>query len=95
MKKLAFAASALAAMFAASIAAAESFEDICLRVSDEWGTAGDVAGQCSCLADFAAADAALESELKGLADSQSSDDAAYEAGSDEAKAAFDSCSVNS
>lgn len=95
MKRLAFAAATAATMFAASVAAAESFEALCLRVSGEWGTKGDVAGQCSCLADLAAGDAALEDELTSLADTQSSDDAAYEAGSDEAKAAFDSCSVNS
>lgn len=95
MKRLAFAAAVLAAAIAGTAAHAESTEEMCLRVSDEWGTQGDVAGQCSCLADKAASDSALDSELRSLADNYSNDDEAYEAASAGTKAAFDACSVNS
>jgi len=95
MKKLAFAAALLAAAIAGTAAHAESTEAMCLRVSDEWGTQGDVAAQCSCLAGKAAGDSALDSELRSLADNYSNDDEAYEAASEGTKAAFDACSVNS
>lgn len=84
-----------AAAVIASVAAAESIEDMCLRVSEEWGTGGDVASQCSCLADTAAGDSAVDAELRSLGDDYSNDEEAYEAASDATKAAFDACSVNS
>lgn len=88
---------ALAAAFMASsgVAMAESVEAMCVRVSNEWGTVGDILSQCSCLADRAAGDAALEKELRSLGDDYSSDDEAYDGASAKAKAAFDACSVNS
>ena len=95
MKKLAFSALALGAFFLSTAAGAESVEEMCVRVSEEWGTQGDVAAQCSCLADAAAGDSALESELYALGDKFSNDQEAYDGSSDSAKAAFDSCSVNS
>ncbi len=87
------AAAALAGL--ATPAFAESVEEMCLRVSEEWGTQGDVAAQCSCLAGEAAGDSALESELRTLGDKYSSDQEAYDAASAGTKAAFDACSVNS
>ncbi len=88
----------IAASFAAAIlvgvANAESFEDMCVRVSGEWGTGGDVAGQCSCLAEQAAGNAQLEAEIRALGEAHSSDAEAYEAGGDDVKAAFDHCSVD-
>ncbi len=95
MRKLVFGATALVVMSAAGGALAESFEDICLRVSDEWGTSGDVGAQCSCLADKTGSDPALDAELRSLADAHSSDQEAYDAASDGAKAALDACSVDS
>ncbi len=90
--------SGLAVMFAlglASMASAESFEDMCLRVSDEWGTQGDVAAQCSCLTEKADADWSINKELRELADAFPNDQEAYDAASDGTKAALDACSVNS
>jgi hypothetical protein len=94
MKKT-FAAATIVALSLGATASAESFGDMCMRVSDEWGTEGDVAGQCECLAGRAAGDAALDAELRALGDSKSSDQEAYDAASDGAKAALDACSVNS
>lgn len=94
MKKLAFFVAALG-MTAATAASAESFEDMCLRIPDDWGTQGDVEAQCSCLAGRAASDLALDGELRNLADAYSSDQEAYDAASDGTKAALDACSVNS
>ncbi|HNR77336.1 MAG TPA: hypothetical protein PKM48_09415 [Parvularculaceae bacterium] len=91
---IAFSAAAAIAL-AAGVAYAESIEDMCLRVSEDWGTEGDVAAQCSCLADEAAADSAVEEELRSLADSYSNDEEAYDAASDATKSAFDACSVDS
>jgi hypothetical protein len=88
----------IAASFAAAIlvgvANAESFEDMCVRVSGEWGTGGDVAGQCSCLAEQAADNSQLEAEIRALGEAHSSDAEAYEAGGEDVKAAFDHCSVD-
>lgn len=72
---------------------AESFEDMCLRVSAEWGSTGDVASQCSCLAGMAAADQGLADEITALAAVHKSDAEAYAAASDAGKAAFDQCAV--
>ena len=88
-------AAALGVLFTSSTAFAESTEDMCVRVSEEWGTQGDVAAQCSCLAGMAAGDASLDGELRSLADNYSNDQEAYDAASDGTKSAFDSCSVNS
>jgi hypothetical protein len=95
VRKFSVAAAMLASLGFASSAVAESFEDICHRVSEEWGTQGDVGAQCACLAGKAAADGAVDSELRSLADSYSSDAEAYEAASAGTKAALDACSVNS
>ncbi|NWG91838.1 MAG: hypothetical protein HXY21_04935 [Parvularculaceae bacterium] len=95
MKSLLIGAAALGAAGVGAATLAESFEDMCMRVSDEWGTQGDVAGQCACLAAKAAGDPALDSELRSLADAYSSDQEAYDAASDGTKAALDACSVNS
>ncbi|OFX00656.1 MAG: hypothetical protein A3E78_08275 [Alphaproteobacteria bacterium RIFCSPHIGHO2_12_FULL_63_12] len=95
MKKAVSGAIALCVLLASSAAFAESTEEMCLRVSGEWGTQGDVASQCSCLADKAANDAALDGELRALGDNYANDQEAYDAASDGTKAAFDSCSVNS
>jgi len=95
VRKLLVAGAALASLGFATSAGAESFEDMCHRVSAEWGTQGDVGAQCACLADKAAADSAVDSELRSLADSYSSDQEAYDAASAGAKAALDACSVNS
>lgn len=95
MRKISAAVAAFAFLGFAPSAGAESFEDICHRVSAEWGTQGDVGAQCACLAGKAAVDAAVDSELRSLADSYSSDQEAYDAASDGAKAALDACSVNS
>lgn len=95
MKMSVFAAVAAMTVLAAGAAAAESIKDMCVRVSEEWGTQGDVAGQCSCLAELAAGDSALDGELRTLSDAYSNDEEAYEAASDGTKAAFDTCSVNS
>lgn len=95
MKRLLIGAAAVAVAGVGSAALAESFEDMCLRVSGEWGTQGDVAGQCACLAGKAAGDSALDSELRSLADANSSDQEAYDAASDGTKAALDACSVDS
>ncbi len=91
-------ANGFAAAFAlglASAASAESFEDMCLRVSEEWGTQGDVAAQCSCLTDKAGADGSIDKELRDLADAFTNDQDAYDAASEGTKAALDACSVNS
>ena len=91
-------ASGFAAAFAlgmASAASAESFEDMCLRVSEEWGTQGDVGAQCSCLTAKAGADGSIDKELRELADAFTSDQEAYDAASEATKAALDACSVNS
>jgi hypothetical protein len=95
MKRLLISAASLGTAGMGSAAFAESFEDMCLRVSQAWGTQGDVAGQCACLAGKAAGDSALDSELRSLANVYSSDQEAYDAASDGAKAALDACSVNS
>lgn len=95
MKRLIAVSAAVAVALAAGLAYAESIEDMCVRVSEEWGTAGDVAAQCSCLAVEAAGDPAVEAELRSLADNYSNDDEAYEGASDATKSAFDACSVNS
>jgi len=93
-KSIAFGAIVAFALSAGSTHA-ESVEDMCVRVSKEWGTAGDIAAQCSCLADEAAGDADVEAELRSLADNYSNDEEAYDGASDGTKAAFDACSVNS
>ena len=95
MKKVALVAFAATLVLAAPAAFAGSFEDTCLSVSEEWGTSGDVPAQCSCLAELAGEDPALEEELMSLADNYSNDADAYDAGSAAAKEAFDSCSVDS
>lgn len=95
MRELAFGAAMLAATFIAGAARAESFEDMCVRVSKEWATQGDIASQCSCLAGKASGDSSIDGELRSLADAYSSDQEAYDAASDGAKAALDACSVNS
>ncbi len=95
MRKLTFGIAAASAMAFASGASAESFGDMCLRVSEEWGTKGDVAAQCSCLSGKAAGNSAIDSELRDLADAYSNDQEAYDAASAETKAALDACSVNS
>ena len=88
-----FVAVGAAALTLSGAAFAESFEEMCLRVSAEWGSTGDVAGQCSCLADAVAGDEGLAEELTTLAETHSSDAEAYEAASEPGKAALDSCSV--
>ncbi|TNE58923.1 MAG: hypothetical protein EP340_03985 [Alphaproteobacteria bacterium] len=93
MKK--FLIAGIASMMIAGSASAESFEEMCLRVSDEWQSTGDVASQCSCLAEKAAADQSLADEITSLTETASNDSEAYEAGSDSVKAAFDECSVES
>ncbi|MFN3958772.1 MAG: hypothetical protein ACK4NP_02535 [Parvularculaceae bacterium] len=93
MKKFAVAAGALA-LVAGSFAAASEFEALCLSVSEDWATEGDVAGQCSCLAAKASANPALDAELRRLAETASSDEEAYEMASAAAKAAMDACSVD-
>lgn len=93
--KLQILAATLSMTMAAGAVSAESFEEMCVRVSEEWGTQGDVASQCSCLDDKTAGDSALRDEMTMLADTMSSDADAYEAGSDDVKAAFDACSVDS
>lgn len=93
LKLLPFAAAALA-LGIGSIASAEGFEAMCMRVSDEWATQGDVVAQCACLADRASGDPALDEELRELGDTMSSDQEAYDAASDATKAALDACSVN-
>ena len=95
MKVIVLASAVFALSFVAGAASAESIEDMCVRVSEDWGTEGDVAAQCACLAEEAAGDAAVESELRSLADNYSNDEEAYEGASDATKAAFDSCSVDS
>lgn len=95
MKRLLIGAAALAAAGVGNTALAESVEDMCLRVSEEWGTQGDVGAQCSCLASKASGDSALAGELRALGDNYSSDQEAYDASSVGTKAAFDACSVNS
>lgn len=93
MKAGIFMTTTVAALAIAGAASAESFEDLCLRVSGEWGSTGDVASQCSCLAGLADADQSLAEELTALAESHSSDADAYDAASDGGKAALDQCSV--
>lgn len=95
MKGLLLSAAVILPALFTTNASAESFNDLCLRISAEWGTTGDVTSQCSCLAGLASGDAALEEELTMLANTKSSDEEAYDAGSDAAKAALDSCSVDS
>ncbi|MCB2097608.1 MAG: hypothetical protein KDE05_08255 [Parvularculaceae bacterium] len=95
MKKFLLAGAVLALSVVGGAAGAESIEDMCVRVSEEWGTEGDVATQCACLADEAAGDPAVENELRSLADNYSNDEEAYEGASAATKAAFDSCSVDS
>ena len=95
MRELAFGAAMLATTIIAAAANAESFEDMCVRVSEEWATQGDIASQCACLADKATADSSVDSDLRSLADVYSNDQEAYDAASDGAKAALDACSVNS
>jgi hypothetical protein len=63
-------------------------------VSDEWGTQGDVAAQCSCLTEKAGNDGSIDKELRELADVFTNDQEAYDAAGDETKAALDACSVN-
>jgi hypothetical protein len=92
--RLMAASAAAVALAAGSIAFAEDFESLCLSVSEDWATEGDVAGQCSCLAGKAAADPALDAELRRLAESASSDEEAYESASAAAKAAMDACAVD-
>ncbi|HOP19217.1 MAG TPA: hypothetical protein PLV61_12120 [Parvularculaceae bacterium] len=95
MKRIVLLAGLVAPMLFATSAGAESVEDMCLRVSAEWGSTGDVAAQCSCLADKASGDAALADELTALGNSKGSDAEAYDAASDGTKAALDACSVES
>jgi len=93
MKAGMFALSFVVACCVSGVASAESFEELCLRVSDEWGSTGDVAAQCSCLAEMTAADASLDEELTTLAEIHTSDADAYDSASDEGKAALDACAV--
>lgn len=95
MRITVIAVAALSPWIIVPAAKAESFGETCQRVSDEWGTTGDVDAQCACLADKAESNGALKEELTSLADAYSSDQEAYDAASDGAKAALDSCSVNS
>lgn len=89
-----FGALAAAACMMTTPAFAESFEDMCLRVSADWGTKGDVASQCSCLDAKTSGKSALRDEMTMLAETQASDADAYEAGSADVKAVFDACSVD-
>lgn len=88
--KNAIAALASAAFFG-SVAYAESVEEMCIRVSGEWGSVGDVPTQCACLASVADEDQSIADELFELAETYSSDEEAYEGASDKVKAAFDQC----
>lgn len=82
------------ALTGAAFAGAGDIEPICLDVSEEWGTEGDVAAQCACLGDLADQDASLDAELHKLVETASSDEDAYEQASPAAKAALDACSVD-
>lgn len=93
MKRIAVIAAAFA-VAAGSIAFASEFEALCLSVSEDWATEGDVASQCSCLAAKAAANPALDAELRRLAETASSDEEAYEMASAATKAAMDACAVD-
>lgn len=95
MRRLCLGAAALSAMPLGAVANAESFGEMCLRISGEWGTQGDVSSQCDCLAEKAAADEAIGGDLRNLAEAHESDQEANDAAYDNAKAALDSCSVNS
>ena len=75
----------------AGFAYAASIEDMCVQAADEWGSEGDIAGQCSCIADAAASDDDFATEFVELIESFSSDAEAYEAASDSAKAIIDAC----
>lgn len=95
MKLTVFLGAASAVALFAGAAAAESFEDMCLRVSGEWGSTGDVAAQCSCLAELAAGDQSLADEMTALGESASNDAETYEGASAAGKAAMDQCAVES
>ena len=74
---------------------ASDVEAECLAVSEAWGSTGDVAEQCSCIAAAAEGDDDLIAEFMEFGSTYSSDVEAYEGASDAAKAAMDSCSVES
>lgn len=74
-------------------AQAESFQEMCVRVSTDWGSAGDLDSQCECLAAEVAGDDALTEEFWAFEDNFSNDTDAYEGSSDGAKAALDSCTA--
>ncbi len=78
----------------AALAGDSDMEAICLEVSEEWGTEGDVAAQCACLGGLADKNPALDAELHKLVETASSDEEAYEQASPAAKAAMDACSVD-
>jgi hypothetical protein len=85
---------AAAAMVIPASASAQACNTMRLRVSQEWGTAGDVASRCAFPSEQVAGNARLEQELRDLAASQSSDAAAYDARIAGVKSAFDACSVD-
>lgn len=88
------AAAAALALATGTIASAADFEALCLSVSEDWATEGDVSGQCSCLAEKTKGDPALDAELRRLAETASSDEDAYDQASAAAKAAMDACAVD-
>ena len=87
--------SVLAIVMMTSPALAGDVEAECLAASAEWGSTGDVATQCSCIADSAAGDAALAAEFMGFRSLYTNDAEAYEGASDGAKSVMDSCAVES
>ncbi len=96
MKKFAFIVSGAALgglMMMASPAFAETVEEMCLRVSEEWGSTGDVPAQCSCLGQEAAANADIEKEIWAISETASNDSEAYDQSSDALKAILDKCAV--
>jgi len=83
-------------VFAISLPAqASSLEDECVAVSAAWGSTGDIASQCSCIAEAAAGDDDVIAELMTFGDTYSNDAEAYESASSQTKAVMDSCSVES
>lgn len=84
---------ACAAMTAPAFAG--DVESECNAASEEWGSTGDTAAQCSCIAEAAEGDDDLVAEFLEFRSKYSSDVEAYEGASDAAKEVMDKCSVES
>ena len=77
-----------------SSVSAETLNEYCLRLSDQWSSSGDVEGGCACFVDIVSGDAELSDEFLGFETKYSNDAEAYEGSSAGIKAAYDQCDVD-